>query len=163
MTKDTFLDTLLPLQPAMQIVAERMLHSSADAEDMVQEVVIELWEKREKLKKVLNLEGYAMQTLKHRCISLLRKKSLLVTEDIDSVGDIPYEEAMDEAALLEERAARLDRMMEQLPERQRQAVQMRYLDQLSHEEMQHRLQMSSTHVYATLSRALSALKTMMKQ
>jgi DNA-directed RNA polymerase specialized sigma24 family protein len=40
---------------------------------------------------------------------------------------------------------------------------MRYLDQLSHEEMQHRLKMSSAHVYTTLSRAMSALKTLMKQ
>ena len=35
MTKDTFLDTLLPLQPTMQIMAERLLGSAVDAEDMV--------------------------------------------------------------------------------------------------------------------------------
>lgn len=163
MTKDTFLDNLMPLQPTMQLVAERLLHSTVDAEDTVQEVFIELWEKREELRHVLNIEGYAMQTLKYRCISLLRKKNLLVTDDLDSVGDISDEEARAEADLLEERAAKLDRMMEQLPEKQRQVIQMRYLDQLTHEEMQKRLQMSSTHVYTTLSRAMSALKTLMKQ
>lgn len=163
MTKDTFLDTLLPLQPAMQLVAERLLHSAVDAEDSVQEVVIELWEKRDRLHHVKSLEAYAMQTLKNRCISLLRKKSKMVTDDIDSLGDISDEEAVAEAALMEERAAELDSMMERLPEKQRQAIEMRYLDQLSHEEMQQRLKMSSTHVYATLSRALSALKAMRKQ
>lgn len=163
MTKDTFLNTLLPLQPAMQIVAERLLRSAEDAEDTVQEVVIELWEKRERLQHVLNLEGYAMQTLRNRCISLLRKKQDIATEELDTLGDISDEEAMAEAALTEERAAELDRMMEQLPEKQRLAIQMRYLDELSHEEMQRRLQMSSTHVYATISRALSALKAMRKQ
>lgn len=163
MTKDTFLDNLMPLQPTMQLVAERLLHSTVDAEDTVQEVFIELWEKREELRHVLNIEGYAMQTLKYRCISLLRKKNLLVTDDLDSVGDISDEEAQAEADLMEERAAKLDRMMEQLPEKQRQVIQMRYLDQLTHEEMQKRLKMSSTHVYTTLSRAISALKTLMKQ
>ena len=163
MTKDTFLNTLLPIQPAMQIVAERLLRSAEDAEDTVQEVVIELWEKRERLQHVLNLEGYAMQTLRNRCVSLLRKKRDIVTEELDTLGDISDEEAVAEAALTEERAAELDRMMELLPEKQRLAVQMRYLDQLSHEEMQRRLQMSSTHVYATISRALSALKAMRKQ
>ena len=54
----------------------------------------------------------------------------------------------------------LDQMMERLPEVQRQAVQMRYIEQLSHEEMQQRLKMSSSNVYTTLSRAISALKTM---
>jgi RNA polymerase sigma-70 factor (ECF subfamily) len=163
MTKDTFLDNLMPLQPTMQLVAERLLHSTVDAEDTVQEVFIELWEKREELRHVLNIEGYAMQTLKYRCISLLRKKNLVVTDDIESLGDISDEEAQAEADLIEERAAKLDRMMEQLPEKQRQVIQMRYLDQLSHEEMQKRLKMSSTHVYTTLSRAMSALKTLMKQ
>ena len=163
MTKDTFLDNLMPLQPTMQLVAERLLHSTVDAEDTVQEVFIELWEKREELRHVLNIEGYAMQTLKYRCVSLLRKKNLVVTDDIESLGDISDEEAQAEADLMEERAAKLDRMMEQLPEKQRQVIQMRYLDQLTHEEMQKRLKMSSTHVYTTLSRAMSALKTLMKQ
>ncbi|MBP5528118.1 MAG: RNA polymerase sigma factor [Bacteroidales bacterium] len=160
MTKDTFLNTLLPLQPAMQIVAERLLGSAVDAEDMVQEVVIELWEKRDRLQQVTNLEGYTMQTLKNHCISLLRKRKEILT---DSIVEPPYEDARAEAFLLEERAAKLDRMMEQLPEKQRQAVQMHYIDQLSHNEMQQRLGMSSTHVYVTLSRAMSALKAMMKQ
>ena len=163
MTKDTFLDNLMPLQPTMQLVAERLLHSTVDAEDTVQEVFIELWEKREELRHVLNIEGYAMQTLKYRCVSLLRKKNLVVTDDIESLGDISDEETRAEADLMEERAAKLDRMMEQLPEKQRQVIQMRYLDQLTHEEMQKRLKMSSTHVYTTLSRAMSALKTLMKQ
>ena len=160
---ETFLDTLMHLQPAMQLMAERLLHSAADAEDTVQEVVIELWEKRTSLQQVLNIEGYAMQTVKNRCISLLRKQSDLLTENIDALGNISDEDAIAEAALMEERAAQLDDMMARLPERQRQAVQMRYIDQLSHEEMQQRLQMSSTHVYTTLSRALSALKAMRKR
>ena len=160
---ETFLDTLMHLQPAMQLMAERLLHSAADAEDTVQEVVIELWEKRTSLQQVLNIEGYAMQTVKNRCISLLRKQSDLLTDNIDALGNISDEDAIAEAALMEERAAQLDDMMARLPERQRQAVQMRYIDQLSHEEMQQRLQMSSTHVYTTLSRALSALKAMRKR
>ena len=156
MTKDTFLDNLMPLQPTMQLVAERLLHSTVDAEDTVQEVFIELWEKREELRHVLNIEGYAMQTLKYRCVSLLRKKNLVITDDLDSVGDISDEETRAEADLMEERAAKLDRMMEQLPEKQRQVIQMRYLDQLSHEEMQHRLKMSSAHGVRAFHSGISA-------
>ena len=160
---DTFLDTLMHLQPAMQLMAERLLHSAADAEDAVQDTVVELWEHRTQLQHVINLEGYAMRTVRNRCISLIRKSKHLSLDELDSIDELSDETAIAEANLLEERAAKLDRMMEQLPKKQRQAVQMRYIDQLSHEEMQKRLQMSSTHVYTTLSRALSALKTLMKQ
>ena len=160
---DAFLDTLMTLQPAMQLMAERLLQSAADAEDTVQEVVVELWEKRNQLSHVASLEAYAMQTVKNRCISLLRKQHDLLTDNIEALDNISDEGIKEEARLTEERATLLDGMMERLPERQRQAVQMKYIDQLSHEEMQQRLGMSSTHVYATLSRALSALKTMVKQ
>lgn len=160
MTKDNFLDTLLPLQPAMQLMAERLLRSGVDAEDVVQDAFVELWEKRDKLHHVLNLEGYAMQTVRNHCISMLRKRKEVVP---DSLDDLRYEDLADEAALTEERAARLDRAMEQLPERQRNIITMRYIDQLSHEEMQQRLRMTSTNVYATLSRAVSALKSLCKQ
>lgn len=160
---DTFLDTLMHLQPTMQLMAERMLRSATDAEDMVQEAVVELWEKRQQLQHVHNLEGYAMQTVKHRCISLMRRHNEVVTGDIEALSNLSIDDAKAEAALVEERAAKLDRMMEQLPEKQRLAVKLRYIDQLSHEEMQHRMKMSSAHVYTTLSRAMSALKTLMKQ
>ena len=160
---DTFLDTLMHLQPTMQLMAERMLRSTSDAEDTVQEVVVELWERREQLRHVLNLEGYAIQSVKHRCISLLRRHNEVTTDDIEALSNLSVDDSKAEAALIEERAAKLDRMMEQLPEKQRQVIQMRYLDQLSHEEMQQRLKMSSAHVYTTLSRAMSALKTLMKQ
>lgn len=160
---DTFLDTLMHLQPAMQLMAERLLHSVTDAEDAVQETVVELWEKRSRLGKVQNLEGYAMQAVKYRCLSLLRRSKSLSLDEMSDLESLSDEDAVAEAALMEERAAALDRMMERLPEKQRLAIQMRYIDQLSHEEMQQRLKMSSTHVYATLSRAMSALKTMTKR
>lgn len=160
---DTFLDTLMHLQPAMQLVAERLLHSMADAEDAVQEVVVGMWEKRDRLQHVADLEAYAMQSVKNRCVSLLRKHRDIAIDDIEALGSIDDTDIKEEVSLTEERAARLESMMARLPERQRAAVQMKYIDQLSHEEMQHQLGMSSTNVYATLSRAMSALKAMIKQ
>ena len=163
MTQDAILNTLISLQPAMQLAAEKMLHSEADAEDMVQDTVLELWERRDQLQHVLNLNAYAMQTVKNRCISFLRKHRDIATDDIRVFDNIVNEEVIAEAALIEERAAQLDSMMERLPDIQRKAVTMRYIENTSHEEMQQRLGMSSTHVYATLSRAVSSLKSMVKK
>lgn len=163
MTQDAFLNTLMALQPAMQLTAEKILHTEADAEDTVQEAVIELWERRNDLQHVLNLEGYAMQTVKNRCISFLRKHRDIATDNFSLLDSVDDEAIKAEVALTEERASRLDDMMNHLSERQREAVKMKYIDRLSHEEMQRRLGMSSTNVYATLSRAVSTLKSMVKQ
>lgn len=163
MTQEALLNTLMALQPAMQLAAEKLLRSADDAEDMVQEAVIELWEKRDNLQHVLNINAYAMQTVKNRCVSFLRKQRDITTDNIEALESIDDASVMAEAALIEERAAQLDGMMARLPERQREVVEMKYIKQLSHEEMQRRLGMTSTNVYATLSRAISTLKSMVKQ
>lgn len=158
MTQDQFLNRILPLQPTLQLVAERLLGSATEAEDAVQDVVLRMWERRNRLERMENLEGYAMNSLKNRCLSALRqRRPTLPAEVLNNVSD---DDARRESALIEERAAMLDSMMARLPEVQRRAVKMRYIDCLSHEEMQRRLGMSSTNVYATISRAMSALKSM---
>lgn len=162
MAQEALLDTLMALQPALQLTAEKLLRSEADAEDTVQETVIDLWQRRNELQHVRDLRAYAMQSLKNRCISFLRKSRDIATDRIELLDAVDDDAIREEVALTEERAARLDTMMAQLPERQREAVTMRYIEGVSHEEMQRRLGMSSTNVYATLSRAMSALKSMIK-
>lgn len=162
MAQEALLDTLLALQPALQLTAEKLLRSEADAEDTVQETVIDLWQRRNEMEHVRDLRAYAMQSLKNRCISFLRKSRDIATDRIELLDAVDDDAIREEVALTEERAARLDTMMAQLPERQREAVTMRYIEGVSHEEMQRRLGMSSTNVYATLSRAMSTLKSMIK-
>lgn len=158
MTQDQFLNRILPLQPTLQLVAERLLGSADEAEDMVQEVVLRMWEHRRKLERTTNFEGYAMNSLKNQCLTVLRRRRPTVSiEVLDNMSD---EDAHLEETIIEERSAMLDSMIQKLPEVQRRAVQMRYIECVSHEEMQRRLGMSSTNVYATLSRAVSALKNM---
>lgn len=162
MAQEALLDTLMALQPALQLTAEKLLRSEADAEDTVQETVIDLWQRRDEMEHVRDLRAYAMQSLKNRCISFLRKSRDIATDRIELFDAVDDDAIREEVALTEERAARLDTMMAQLPERQREAVTMRYIEGVSHEEMQRRLGMSSTNVYATLSRAMSTLKSMIK-
>ena len=162
MAQETLLDTLMALQPALQLTAEKLLRSEADAEDAVQEAIIDLWQRRNELEHVRDLRAYAMQSLKNRCISFLRKSRDIATDKIELFDAVDDEAIREEVALTEERSARLDGMMAQLPQRQREAVTMKYIEGVSHEEMQRRLGMTSTNVYATLSRAMNTLKSMIK-
>ena len=162
MAQETLLDTLMALQPALQLTAEKLLRSEADAEDAVQEAIIDLWQRRNELDHVRDLRAYAMQSLKNRCSSFLRKSRDIATDKIELLDTVDDEAIREEVALTEERSARLDGMMAQLPQRQREAVTMKYIEGVSHEEMQRRLGMTSTNVYATLSRAMNTLKSMIK-
>ena len=158
MAENPLLQRLLNLQPQLQALGEHLLADADEAEDAVQDVVVDIWCHRSRVKDITNLEGYAMNALRNRCVSLLRRRHAAV--DAETLADYSDDMARQEAELTEERALMLEQMMQRLPDVQRRAVQMRYIDCLSHEEMQRRLGMSSTNVYTTISRAVSALKAM---
>ena len=158
MTQRRFLDTLLPLQPTMRMVAERLLGDKEDAADAVQETYARLWEQRQKVAKHVAPEAYAMQTLKNLCISMLRQRRPI--EPVEQLPEVSDEDVRHETEVLEERAATFDRLMARLPEVQSKAIRMKYIQQMSHEEMQQALGMTSANVYTTLSRAVTNLKQM---
>ena len=78
---------ILPLQPALQQMAERLLGGSAQAEDAVQETVVRLWEMRDRLDEVKNIEGYCLTMLKRHCIDLLRQSQSVGRGRADEHGD----------------------------------------------------------------------------
>ena len=152
MTQRQFLDILLPLQPTLRLVAERLLGDREDAKDAVHR------EQRRKLAQHANPEAYAMLTLKNHCISLLRQRRPF--ENMEQLPEVSDEDARHEAEVLEERAATFDRLLSRLPEVQQAAIRIKYLDCKSHDEMRQALGMSSANVYTTLSRAVANLKQM---
>ena len=84
-------------------VALRLLGSSQDAEDAVQEVFLALWNQSERLQELEVEEGqrYFTQALKNHCISQLRRREVrrVADEAVEDVYNIqpddtpsPYEQ-----------------------------------------------------------------------
>ena len=148
---------IIPLQSAMQLLAERMLGDVADAEDVVQDVFVALWSRRDDLDGIARLESYCMQMVRLRCIDLIRKRSREAIHN-EQIAYLSDEEVTMEVEETQDKAALLDSLLAELPERQRKAVRMKYIEDRDTKYMEHELQMSSANVYTTLSRALQTLK-----
>jgi len=58
----------LPLQPAMQRMAESLLGDEQDAADVVQDCFVTLWNDRSKLNRVVNREAFCITLVKRRCV-----------------------------------------------------------------------------------------------
>ena len=147
----------LPLQPAMQRMAESLLGSEDDAADVVQDCFVTLWNDREKLRRVVNREAWCIMLVKRRCIDLLRKRR--PTEQIDErtlCADVD-----DHAA--EERLQIAMDLIERLPERQAQAVRLKHFDAADTQHIAAAMHISEGNVYTLLSRAYSSLKQMIQQ
>lgn len=157
MTTEEFKRDILRLQPCLQRTAESIIGDSDSAADIVQEAVITLWEQCSTIKGG-EMEKLSLTIVKRRSIDLLRKQKPTVPIDTESlmVAEPPQDDS-------EERYRLARKLVDQLPQRQRDAILMKYEDGLSVEEIEKATGMSGTHVYATLSRAYKSLREAIKQ
>ena len=150
---EQFKTLYLPLQPAMQRMAESLLGNEDEAADVVQDCFVTLWEEREKLRQVVNREAWCIMLVKRRCIDVLRRRR--PTVDIDSVVNLAEEPVEDDGRL-----QLALRFISRLPERQAQAVRLRHFDDADTQMIAQKMNISEGNVYTILSRAYSSLKQM---
>ena len=157
MTTEEFKRNILKMQPRLQRMAEYIVGDPDSAADAVQEAVISLWEQRSMIKSQ-EMEKLSLTEVKRRSIDLLRKQKPTVSVDAESLmlAEPPQED-------LEERYRMARQLVDRLPARQRDVILMKYEEDLSMEEIEKATGMSSTHVYATLSRAYKSLRETIKQ
>lgn len=72
--------------PKMKRFAKEYIQSEEDAENIVQDVFLELWEKREVLSMPVNLMAFLFTATKNRCIDYLRRK-ILAKETINKMQE----------------------------------------------------------------------------
>ena len=161
MDQNDFKRHIIPLQSPMQLLAERMLGDVADAEDVVQDVFAALWDRRDELDRVVKLDSYCLQMVRLRCIDLIRKRKrdAFHNEQSAYLSDREVEMEVEETA---SRAALLDRLLGELPDKQREALKMKYVEERDTQYIEQALQMSSSNVYTTISRAIQSLKDKIK-
>jgi len=156
MTTEDFKRDILRLQPRLQRTAESILGDPDSAEDAVQEAVITLWEQRATIESQ-DMERLSLTIVKRRSIDQLRKQKPTVPIDTESLMLTEVQDDSDDRY----RLAR--QLVDRLPQRQRDAILMKYEEGMSNEEIEQVTGMSGTHVYATLSRAYKTLREAIKQ
>lgn len=151
---EQFKHDYLPLQPAMQRMAEHLLGNEDEAADVVQDCFVTLWNDREKLRHVVNREAWCITLVKHRCVDLLRQRRPTVEIDERIMA------SDDDDAATNERLNLAFRMIDRLPERQAKAVRLRHFDDCDTRTIAATMNISEGNVYTLLSRAYNSLKQM---
>lgn len=107
------------LRPLMMKVAMDFFHNREDAEDAVQEVLLNMWKRKWKLGD--NIEALAMVGTKNMCVSIWRKQklrlTLLIDDSHDSVSTANVDDeliAQDQVRMLEEAIGKLPRSEQRL-------------------------------------------------
>ena len=131
MTKEEFQKEVIPLGDKMYRIAFRLLGNSESAKDILQELFLKLWEKRNELQQLSSIDAFACTVLKNKCLDKIRlQKPMVDFETLHSQGD-NLEAIFDKA----EGMAEIRKIMQLLPGRQRLIMQMRDIDGCTFEEI----------------------------
>lgn len=148
---------ILPLKNTLYRLALRITLNSQEAEDVVQDVIIKLWNMRERLDEVENLEAFALKMTRN--LSLDRERMRInQTEDIEGKE---FSLAAPSIELQLEQQEKIDiirRIMEQLPEKLRTAMHLRDFEGLSYQEIAQTMGITEDQVKVCIFRARQAVK-----
>ena len=145
----TFKRVFLPLHAKLYRLAYRFVENQADAEDLVQECYIKLWQKRNEWSSVQNPESFSVTIIKHVCLDFLRKKKpeTLSTDGVQWVTD-SGETQIEEREQLE----KVQAIVTRLPEKQKQVVKLKYWHDLPDEDIEKQTGLKRGNIKMILSR-----------
>jgi RNA polymerase sigma-70 factor (ECF subfamily) len=138
-------------------VALRMTGSSADAQDVVQDVFLRLWQRPDAWRPgQAQFSTWLYRVVVNRCLDLKRRPK---GADLESVEEPQAPDANAEDRLLDaERARALDGAVNRLPERQRAAIVLTYTAGLRNAEAASAMEISVKAFEALLVRAKRELR-----
>ncbi len=139
-------------------VAYRLLQRADEAEDVVQDICIKLWQMRQSLPAGDALEPYILVMTRNLCIDRIRARH----DDVEfsDIGQCPESAQLAEDDLVESR----DRLrstlalMRQLPDDQSRVLRLKALDEMENGQIARLMATSEDNVRQLLSRARRKLK-----
>jgi RNA polymerase sigma factor (sigma-70 family) len=159
----TFKEDILPIKNKLYRLALRITANPAEAEDVVQEVFIKVWESKDKLGNINNVQAWCMQMTKNRAIDKTRLKANQ-TNGIDGLYNMSSSAPLpDKQTELSDTMIQVKKLMQQLPEKQRLSMQLRDIEGMSYQEISESLDLTISQVKTNIFRARKSIKSKLSQ
>ena len=138
--------------------AERMLRDRAVAEELVQDVLLELWRRRETLAAGGSAQAYLFQATRNRVLNHLRHLKIEQRSEPDVRGELSSTPHADAAMAHEELDVAVQRAVQALPDRCREVFELSRVHGLKYAEIARQLGISVKTVEAQMGKALRTLR-----
>ncbi len=152
MNQETFKNTVFVLKDKLYRFANRFLEHQEDAYDLVQEVMLKLWEKRGQLEQLQNIEAFSMQMVRNMAynkIDKLGRQAKYLNQLPPDIQPEKYPSLTKELIL---------KMIDELPEKQRLVMYLRDVEEYEIGDIAEMAGLEENAVRVNLSRARTTVR-----
>ena len=155
----SFRNDILPLKNVLYRLALRITLQHEDAEDIVQDTLMKVWNKRDDWDQIDNIEAYALTITRHLALDKLKRADSRISSiDATEVSETaqvnnPYIRMIDS-----DRLQLVKKLMDELPEKQRSCMQLRDFEGKTYREIAAIMSISEEQVKVNIFRARQSVK-----
>ena len=161
MKKISFRNDILPLKNELYRLALRITLNPAEAEDVVQETMIKVWNRRDQWDEIDSIEAFCLTICRNLSLDKMKKmtnQSQSFSEGEHDTPDHSYSSNPEEQAVQQDRITLVRRLISELPEKQRSVMQLRDFEGKSYKEIADIMAISEEQVKVNIFRARQAIR-----
>lgn len=147
--------------PRLEKYATYFLKNHEEAEDLVQEVFLQIWQNRKAIKRETHFESYLFTLVRNRCLNTLKRKVVedkFVTSQASEVTEELYHISFNAEGpfltMQEMLHAELEKIIAEMPERCRVAFRLKWMEGKKIREIAEAMKISTTMVDKHLAKGL---------
>jgi len=165
MKEISFQRDILPLKNQLYRLAQRITLDSQEAEDVVQDTMIKVWNRRESWGEIENIEAFCLTICRNLALDRTRRAAFVSPPlDEENLDTRPATtRSPEEAAEQRDTISVVRRLINNLPEKQRSCMQLRDIEGKSYKEIAEVLGITEDQVKVSIFRARQAIRQQFKK
>ena len=157
----SFRNDVLPLKNELFRLALRITLNKAEAEDVVQETMIKVWNRRDTWAEIESMEAFCLTVCRNLALDKAKRMDNN-SQTLDAANDARADSSSaadpERQAVLADSVNLVRRLMDSLPEKQRSVMQLRDIEGKSYKDIAEVMNISQDQVKVTLFRARQAIR-----
>jgi len=163
MQNDTIVNSIDGFKDKLYRFSLKIVGNTFDAEDVLQELLIKLWKKKDEFAEITNKEAWCMTLVRNLSIDKIRKRKNNVS-DLDDHYDISDKAPTpDKIAEVKEQLSMVMRLLESLPPNQKEIIHLRDVEGYTYKEISEITGLSESQVKVNLFRARQKFKEQLER
>ena len=153
-----FKQRFMPHHQLLYRVAYHLTGNAQDAEDLLQDLYLKLWQKRDDLPDEAMKEAYLVTMMRNLFVDQRRLKRLDASAELKNEEGPPDERSLDRQIDARDEVTQVEGLIRQLSERDAKIIQMHLVDDRSYEEIERDTGLSQGNIRIIVMRTKKKLK-----